>query len=77
MLGRFVRGGGQLFDIEFLVDENGRRVAAFGYWAGFAGAAVAVKTWCGQQLGRDPVVPPLERLRQPRCPGRRTWARVG
>ncbi len=60
VLGRFVRGGGQLFDIEFLVDENGRRVAAFGYWAGFAGAAVAVKTWCGQQLGRDPVVPPLE-----------------
>jgi hypothetical protein len=60
VLGRFVRGGGELFDIEFLVDENGRRVAAFGYWAGFAGAAVAVKTWCGQQLGRDPAVPPLE-----------------
>ncbi len=60
VLGRFTRGGGELFDIEFLVDENGRRVAAFGYWAGFAGAAVAVKTWCGQQLGRDPVVPPLE-----------------
>lgn len=58
-LGRFKRGGGALFDLEFLVDATGRRVAAFGYWAGFAGAAVAVKTWCGQMLGRDPVVAAL------------------
>lgn len=41
-LGRFCRGGGQLFDIENLVDENGRRVAAFGYWAGYVGAALGV-----------------------------------
>lgn len=59
VLRRFTRGGGALYDLEFLVDGKGRRVAAFGYWAGFAGAAVAVKTWCGQQLGRDPVVPAL------------------
>ena len=59
VLRRFARGGGQLYDLEFLLDDNGRRVAAFGYWAGFTGAAVAVKTWCGQRLGRDPVVPPL------------------
>ena len=59
VLGRFTKGGGALYDLEFLVDDTGRRVAAFGYWAGFAGAAVAVKTWCGQQLGRAPVVPPL------------------
>lgn len=58
-LRRFTQGGGALFDLEFLVDETGRRVAAFGYWAGFAGAAVAVKTWCGQMLDRDPVVPVL------------------
>ncbi|GAA5940848.1 hypothetical protein JCM1841_003445 [Sporobolomyces salmonicolor] len=31
---------GMLYDLEFLQDENGRRVAAFGYHAGFAGAAV-------------------------------------
>ncbi|KAK4055750.1 Saccharopine dehydrogenase [Microbotryomycetes sp. JL201] len=31
---------GLLYDLEFLQDENGRRVAAFGYHAGFAGAAV-------------------------------------
>lgn len=41
-LGRFHRGGGQLFDIEYLTDENGRRVAAFGYWAGYVGAALGV-----------------------------------
>ena len=58
-LGRFTRGGGKLYDLEFLVDDTGRRVAAFGYWAGYAGAAVAVKTWCGQALDRDPVVPVL------------------
>ena len=42
-LARFPRGGGTLYDLEFLQDSNGRRVAAFGYHAGFAGAALAVK----------------------------------
>jgi saccharopine dehydrogenase (NAD+, L-lysine-forming) len=49
-LQRFVQGDGSLYDLEFLVDDDNRRVAAFGYWAGFAGTAVAVKTWCQQQL---------------------------
>ena len=39
VLARFPRGGGTLLDLEFLVDDKGRRVAAFGYHAGFAGAA--------------------------------------
>ena len=39
VLSRFHRGGGTLYDIEFLNDANGRRVAAFGFHAGFAGAA--------------------------------------
>jgi len=59
ILNRFIRGGGKLLDIEYLLDGDARRVAAFGYWAGFAGAAVAVKAWCGQQLAAQPVVPPL------------------
>jgi saccharopine dehydrogenase (NAD+, L-lysine-forming) len=42
MLRRFVSGGGTLLDIETMVDDNGRRVVAFGYWAGYAGAALAV-----------------------------------
>ncbi|MGB3280296.1 MAG: saccharopine dehydrogenase, partial [Pseudorhodobacter sp.] len=36
----------------YLVDEAGRRVAAFGYWAGYAGAAVALKCWAAQQHDR-------------------------
>lgn len=52
LLKRFKAGGGALYDIEYLVDEAGRRVAAFGYWAGYAGAAVALKCWAAQQHGR-------------------------
>jgi saccharopine dehydrogenase (NAD+, L-lysine forming) len=51
LLDRFAAGGGTLFDLEYLVDETGRRVAAFGYWAGFAGAAVSYHCWVAQQRG--------------------------
>ncbi|MEY8830753.1 saccharopine dehydrogenase [Sedimentitalea sp. XS_ASV28] len=51
LLKRFKAGGGTLYDLEYLVDESGRRVAAFGYWAGFAGAAVALKCWAAQRRG--------------------------
>ena len=51
LLHRFKAGGGTLYDLEYLVDETGRRVAAFGYWAGYAGAAVALKCWAAQQRG--------------------------
>ncbi len=49
VLGRYNAGGGALYDLEYLTDESGRRVAAFGFWAGFAGAAVAVQAWCAQR----------------------------
>ncbi len=49
-LNRFKRGGGVLLDLEFLVDDLGRRVAAFGRWAGFSGAAIAVDIWAHQQI---------------------------
>ena len=52
LLARFQRGGGALYDLENLVDADGRRVAAFGYWAGFAGAAVGLMAWVAQQSGR-------------------------
>ncbi|MDO6478943.1 saccharopine dehydrogenase [Shimia thalassica] len=51
LLKRFKAGGGTLYDLEYLVDETGRRVAAFGYWAGYAGAAVTLKTWIAQKKG--------------------------
>lgn len=51
LLDRFKAGGGTLYDLEYLVDETGRRVAAFGYWAGYAGAAVVLRCWMAQQTG--------------------------
>jgi len=54
LLKRFKAGGGTLLDLEYLTDTNGRRIAAFGYWAGFAGAAVAVHCLSAQQSGQLP-----------------------
>jgi saccharopine dehydrogenase (NAD+, L-lysine-forming) len=51
LLRRFNAGGGTLYDLEYLVDDTGRRVAAFGYWAGYAGAAATLKCWAAQQRG--------------------------
>ncbi|CAM5370401.1 hypothetical protein SALBM135S_08563 [Streptomyces alboniger] len=42
LLRRFEAGGGTLLDLEHLVDAEGRRLVAFGYWAGHAGASLAV-----------------------------------
>lgn len=49
VLSRWPRGGGTLLDLEFLTDANGRRVAAFGYHAGFAGAALGLQVWAWQK----------------------------
>ncbi|MGB1234309.1 MAG: saccharopine dehydrogenase [Planktomarina sp.] len=51
LLQQFNDGGGTLLDIEYLTDDTNRRVAAFGYWAGYAGAAVALQCWVAQQRG--------------------------
>lgn len=47
LLDRFAAGGGALLDLEYLTDDNGRRLAAFGYWAGYVGAALAVLQHAG------------------------------
>lgn len=52
VLKRFTTGGGKLYDLEFLEDDSGRRVAAFGFHAGFAGAAVGLQSWALQQDGK-------------------------
>lgn len=51
LLRRFRDGGGVLYDLEHLTDDDGHRLAAFGYWAGYAGAAVTLKAWAAQQRG--------------------------
>jgi saccharopine dehydrogenase (NAD+, L-lysine-forming) len=59
LLRRFRAGGGTLYDLEYLTDGAGRRVAAFGYWAGYAGAALSVLAWSAQRAGTiaAPVAP--------------------
>lgn len=47
VLSRFPAGSGTLLDLEFLTNENGR-IAAFGYHAGYAGAALAIMDWAWQ-----------------------------
>ena len=54
LLARFKQGQGKLYDLEYLVDNNNRRVAAFGYWAGFSGAALAILAWTKQKNGQQP-----------------------
>ncbi|KAJ7177780.1 hypothetical protein C8R46DRAFT_1074922 [Mycena filopes] len=51
VLSRFHRGGGTLYDLEFLTDASGRRVAAFGWHAGFAGAAAGCLALAARQRG--------------------------
>lgn len=51
LLQRFNAGGGTLYDLEYLTDDSGRRLAAFGYWAGYAGAAVSLMAWAAQRRG--------------------------
>ncbi len=51
LLDRLAAGGGTLLDLEYLTDAQGRRRAAFGHWAGYAGAAVALRCWAAQRRG--------------------------
>lgn len=66
VLSRFPRGGGTLLDLEFLQLANGRRVAAFGYHAGFAGSALAIKTWRWQLDHPHEPLPGVETFTQGR-----------
>mgnify|MGYP006431931157 CR=1 FL=1 len=49
ILSRFHEGGGEIYDLEFLTDEKGRRVSAFGHWAGFVGTALSIDFFYQQQ----------------------------
>lgn len=47
------KGQGLLYDLEFLQNENGRRVAAFGYWAGYVGAALGLWQYAFHSQGKN------------------------
>ena len=53
LLERFAKGSGRLDDLEFLVDDSGRRVAAFGKPAGLVGAALAILEYATGDIGVD------------------------
>ncbi|MCK0071168.1 saccharopine dehydrogenase [Kordiimonas laminariae] len=56
LLTRFEVGGGNLLDIEYMVDANARRVVAFGYWAGYMGAALALMQWYDRKARRSSTI---------------------
>ncbi|CAG8631065.1 456_t:CDS:2 [Paraglomus brasilianum] len=57
---RFIEGGGTILDLEYLNDERGRRIAAFGFHAGFAGAAIGLDVWARQCLHRGQEYPSID-----------------
>ena len=57
LLRRFADGGGALLDLEYLT-EDGRRVIAFGYWAGYVGASLGLLAAAGRL---DAPLRPMER----------------
>ncbi|MFI6010893.1 saccharopine dehydrogenase [Streptomyces sp. NPDC051243] len=71
LLRRFTAGGGVLLDLEYLVDDSGRRLAAFGFWAGYLGAALAVLQHRGKLVA--PLTPTskeeLDQLLRPAAQG--------
>ncbi|MEO1677556.1 MAG: saccharopine dehydrogenase [Pseudomonadota bacterium] len=58
LLAQFVEGGGTLLDLEYLTDPDGRRLAAFGHWAGYTGAGVSLLAWVAQARGE--ICPPVD-----------------
>ncbi|XWV26092.1 saccharopine dehydrogenase (NAD+, L-lysine forming) [Tupanvirus soda lake] len=50
LIQKFIKGGGKILDIEYLTDENGNRLAAFGKSAGIAGALLSIMVWTEQKL---------------------------
>ena len=45
ILNNFKQNKGILYDLEYLKDTKGKRVAAFGYYAGYSGAFVGLNIW--------------------------------
>ncbi|MEE9322666.1 MAG: saccharopine dehydrogenase [Granulosicoccus sp.] len=63
-LAAFAAGGGKLYDLEYLVDDQQRRVAAFGYWAGYVGAGLALLALAAQRSSNS-----IEALESTASPG--------
>lgn len=42
---KFRRNGGKILDYEYILYENGKRVIAFGYWAGYIGTYLGINQY--------------------------------
>ncbi len=51
LLKRFAAGEGALLDLEYVTDARGKRLFAFGHWAGYVGAALAALHWAVRHEG--------------------------
>eukprot|EP00124_Ichthyophonus_hoferi_P005320 Ihof_evm2s742 gene=Ihof_evmTU2s742 len=60
LLRQFHEGKGLILDLEFLKDEKGRRVAAFGYMAGYCGAALGLLNWAHNILQPNTPLKPIK-----------------
>jgi saccharopine dehydrogenase-like NADP-dependent oxidoreductase/alanine dehydrogenase len=58
ILNRFTAGGGLLYDLEFLNDAQGRRIAAFGRPAGMVGMALGILQYAARKVSQ-PLKTPL------------------
>lgn len=55
-----MKGGGSIYDIEFMTDDSGKCVVpVFSTMAGLCGMAVGVIAWCHQQLNPDVALPSI------------------
>lgn len=52
-LSQFSRGGGTLYDLEYLKGDNGGSAATFGYHAGFVGAAIGLLALAARKAGEE------------------------
>lgn len=57
IISRYFSDGGKLYDLEYLANENNKRIAAFGRWAGFAGAAFALDKFYNNHSNLGPYSP--------------------
>ena len=65
ILNKFKRGRGKLIDLEYMVNSNNRRVCAFGYWAGYIGAALGA-LYCKTSSSKQATIE-LQQLKQFAC----------
>jgi saccharopine dehydrogenase (NAD+, L-lysine-forming) len=52
LLTKFKNGSGKIIDLEFMTTATGRRTNAFGYWAGYVGAALGALFAMGKDNGK-------------------------